>query len=145
MEDITVVVGVTLVFSLFVLLIGWIAWVVSRRSQERIRGQLELQRQTLQRFSSADELVAFTQTESGKRFLDSLSTEHASHVQRILSSTRMGIVLVLLGAGLCIVPLLKAELEPLTYFGVIAIMLGLGFLTSAWVSYRLARLNRIDP
>ena len=139
MEDVPVVVGVTLVFTLFVLLVGWIAWIVSRRGQERIRGQLELQRQTLQRFSSAAELVAFTQTESGKRFLDSLATEHGSHVARILGSTRMGIVLILLGAGLLIVSLLKPELEPLLYFGVIGIMLGLGFLASAWASYRLAR------
>lgn len=145
MEDVTVVVGITLVFSLFVLLIGWIVWIVSRRSQERVRGKLELQRQTLERFSSADELVAFTQTETGKRFLDSLATEHASHAQRILGSTRVGIVFVLVGAGLCILRLMKAELEPLMYFGVVGIMLGLGFLLSAWASYRLAHKWGLMP
>jgi hypothetical protein len=145
MDDIPAVVGVTLVFSLFVLLVGWIAWIVSRRSQERTRGKLELQRQTLQRFSSADELVAFTQTETGKRFMESLSTEHASHAQRILGSTRVGIVFVLVGVGLCILRLMKPELEPLMYFGVIGIMLGLGFLISAWASYRLAHKWGLMP
>ena len=139
MDDMAAVLGVAFMTAMIALLLGWAIWIVSRRGQERMRGRLDLQRRTLERLSTADELVAFIQTESGKRFLDSLSTEHGAHMQKIMTATRIGIILVLLGAGLCIMPIFNEDLFPLAYFGGMGIVLGAGFLTSAWASYRLAR------
>jgi protein-S-isoprenylcysteine O-methyltransferase Ste14 len=130
---------ITTILSLVVLLLGWVAWIFGRRGQERLRGQLDLQRRLLDKFSSAPEFVTFTETESGRRFLENLSTEHGVHAQWILSSIRKGVVLTLLGVGLCTLPAFERDLQPLAFFGVIALALGIGFLISAWASYRLSR------
>ncbi len=145
MEDVPAVVGATAVVTLIVLLLGWTIWVVSRRGRERVQGQIDLQRRTLERFTSADELMTFIATDSGKRFLDSLATDHGAHAQRILSAMRMGIILVLAGAGLCLMPALERDLWPLSFFGIMALALGAGFLASAWASYRLARAWGLLP
>jgi hypothetical protein len=122
-----------------VLLLGWVAWLVGRRGHERLRGKLDLQRRMLEKFGAASEFVAFAQSESGSRFVETLSTEHGVHTLRILSSIRTGAVLTLLGVGLCILPGFERDLTPLAFFGVVAIALGIGFLISAWASYRLSK------
>jgi hypothetical protein len=122
-----------------VLLLGWVAWLVGRRGHERLRGKLDLQRRMLEKFGAASEFVTFAQSESGRRFVETLSTEHGVHALRILSSIRNGAVLTLLGVGLCILPIFESDLTPLAFFGVVAVALGIGFLISAWASYRLSR------
>lgn len=139
MEDLYIGVSIAAVLSVIAALIGWIVWVVNRHARERLRGQLDLQRRMLEKFGSASELVTFTETESGRRFLENLSTEHGAHAQSIMGSIRKGAVLLLLGAGLCALPVIKPEYEPAVIFGVVALTTGIGFLISAWASYRLSR------
>ena len=137
--DFIAIVGMTAMTSLLVLLASWITWVVGRRSQERIRGHLELQRLVLDKFGSAAEFVSFLGSDAGRRFLESFSTEHSVHTREILGSLRKGAVLSLVGAGLCVVPVFERNLRPLSFFGVVALATGIGFLVSAWASYRLSR------
>src|SRR5919106_5725551 len=124
MDDLAAVVGITTVAAFLTLLLGWVVWNVSRRGQERLRGKIDLQRRMLEKFSSAGELAAFTETESGRRFLENLSTEQGVHTQWVLGSIRKGIVLTLLGIGLCILPAFESDLRPLAFFGVVALALG---------------------
>ena len=131
--------GLIVTMLLAALLLGWVAWLVGRRGHERLRGKLDLQRRMLEKFGAASEFVAFAQSESGRRFIETLSTEHGVHTLRILSSIRNGAVLALLGMGLCILPIFEGDLVPLAFFGVVALALGIGFLISAWASYRLSR------
>ena len=135
LEVLTIVVPLTVA----ALLLAWVAWLVGRRGQERLRGKLDLQRRMLEKFGTASEFVAFAESESGRRFLETLSTEHAVHAQSILGSIRKGAVLTLLGIGLMAVPVLDSEFEPAAVFGVIALAAGIGFLVSGWASYRLSR------
>ena len=145
MDDLAAVVGITTVAAFLALLLGWVVWNVSRRGQERLRGKLDLQRRMLEKFSSAGELAAFTETDSGRRFLENLSTEQGVHAQWVLGSIRKGIVLTLLGIGLCTLPAFESDLRPLAFFGVVALALGLGFLISAWASYRLSKAWGLLP
>jgi hypothetical protein len=139
MESLWVGLSIAAVASVIAALIGWIVWVVNRHGRERLRGQLDLQRRMLEKFGSATEFVTFAGTESGRRFLENLSTEHGVHAQSIMGSIRKGAVLSLLGAGLCTLPFIKPEYEPAAIFGVVALTTGIGFLISAWASYRLSR------
>jgi hypothetical protein len=145
MDDAPAVIGITMMAALLALLLAWVVWNVGRRGQERLRGKLDLQRRMLDKFSSAGELAAFTETESGRRFLENVSTEQGVHAQWVLGSIRKGIVLSFLGVGLCTLPAFESDLQPLAFFGVVALALGLGCLISAWASYRLSKAWGLLP
>ena len=137
--DFVEVLAVVIPIALLGLLLSWIAWLVSRRGQERLRGTLDLQRRLLEKFGTAAEFVEFAKSDNGRKFLETLSTEHATHAHWILGSIRKGAVLTLGGVGLCFLPALKSEFEPAAFFGVIAVTTGIGYLISAWASYRLSK------
>lgn len=121
-------------------LLGWIAWLVGRRHRDRVQGQLEIQRRIVERFADAREFTEFATSEGGRRFVESLATEHESHVERILGSIRKGAVLTLVGIGLwLVVPWNPQDLEVAGVFGTIALAVGIGYLISAYVSYRLSK------
>lgn len=122
-----------------VLLVGWTVWLYSRRTQEKVRAVLEIQRRTLEKFATADEFIAFASSEAGRRFLESVSTEQSAHVRRILGSIQKGTVLSLLGLGLGVLPSIERDLAPLAFFGVVAFATGVGYLISAALSYRLSK------
>lgn len=120
-------------------LAGWIAWLIARRGRHRVDGQLEIQRRIVERFADAREFTEFATSEGGRRFVESLATEHDSHVERILGSIRRGGVLATLGIGLwLLVAWNPRDLEVAGAFGTIALAAGIGYLGSAWVSYRLS-------
>jgi uncharacterized membrane protein len=122
-----------------VLLMGWIVWLFSRRKQEKVRAQLDVQRRMLDKFSTGPEFATFVESENGRRFMESLSTEHATHADRILGSIQRGAVLTLLGIALCVLPVYDRDFEATALLGVIALAAGIGFLISAWVSHRLLK------
>lgn len=115
-------------------------WLFSRTRRERIRAELEVRRRMLEKFGTGDELTAFLTTEGGRKFLDDLSTEHASHAEKILTSFKRGAILSLLGIGMwALVAWNPRDLEPLGVVGTLALAAGLGYLASAGVAYRFAK------
>jgi len=128
-------------------LAGWVAWLVARRRRERLEGQLDIQRRIVDRFATSSEFTEFATSEGGRRFVESLSTEHESHVERILGSVRKGVVLTTLGAGLwLLVAWNPRDFEAGGVFGTLALAAGIGYLVSARVSYRLsARWGLLPP
>ena len=93
---------IIIVPSLF-FMIGWIVFVIvdgfRRRQQTRV--YTEFHGRLLDRLGSAKEFSDFFGSESGERFLSSLSNSEAGAPQiRILRSLQTGLVLLALGIGL---------------------------------------------
>jgi hypothetical protein len=112
----------------------------SKHNRERLQAQMDLQTRVLERFESPQEFTAFLTTEGGQSFLSGLSQEKAgwAPARRILGGLQTGLVLCLLGVGLIVIAVIETEVEP-AYFGIVCISLGLGFLGSSALSYRLSR------
>lgn len=112
----------------------------SRHNRERLQAQMDLQTRILERFESAQEFSAFLGTEGGQKFVAGLSQEATgwAPARRILGGLQAGLVLCLLGGGLLVIAAIDGRNAPV-YFGIVALALGLGFLGSSALSYRLSR------
>jgi hypothetical protein len=111
-----------------------------RQSRERLQAQMDLQKRILERFESAQEFTEFLATAGGQKFLAGLSQENTgwAPARRVLAGLQAGLVLCLLGIGLMTIAFIESNLGP-AYMGVIALSLGLGFLGSSVLSYRLSK------
>ena len=139
-NDMAAVFGVVGVCSVFALLIGFTTWVVSRRRQERGRAQFDLQRRMLEKFGTASEFVAFLESDSGRKFLQAVSSETQTQASRIFGSIQKGAIFTLIGVvGFCVVAYDTRDLVPLAVPSGILLATGLGYLISAFATYRLSR------
>jgi len=134
--------AVVLVFLAALATAGWVMHVVAdtNKRQRRMKAQAELHGRLLDKFSSAQEVIAFLETPSGAHFVDSFSSDREEPTSGVLRSTHRGIVLVVVAIG-CL-GLTRAygwDNNPLLVVGVILLCLGIGFLISAAVSHRLSR------
>lgn len=119
----------------------WLIYILLqyRRWNRVFRLQSDIHARLIERFASNQELLEYMNTEPGRRFLEAAPIPIApepgkrmpSGVTRILAPLQFGIVLTLLGIGLLFV-------HPVTLIGIIVIMLGLGFILSAIVSWRIS-------
>jgi hypothetical protein len=122
--------------------IGWAVYLAAdtAKQQRRMKAQAELHGRLLDKFGSAQEVVAFLQTPSGAHFVDSLSGDRDEPANGVLRSTHRGIILVIVAIGcLGLTRVYGFDNNPLLVVGVILLCLGIGFLVSAAVSHRLAR------
>jgi hypothetical protein len=132
--------------------LGSIVWMGlnARKASILVKARTELQTKLLDRIGSGHELAEFSQTEGGQRFIQALSMEPGESriakgmpIDRILGSIQKGVILALLGLGFLFLSLRYSRLDPgaflFTVVGVIALSLGMGFLVSAGVSYRLSK------
>lgn len=101
----------------------------------------------MDRFSSNDELLAYVQTPSGRRFLESgpspleeTPRTMGAPFSRILWSVQAGVVLLITGIGLLFVSGRSIEETREFFFicGCLAVALGAGFVVSAVASYALS-------
>ena len=134
-----------------VAVISLLAWVIRsvidyRRWLRLTRVQTEVHTKLMDRFTSNEDLLAYMQSPSGRRFLESTpiaidgeARPTNAPVARILWSLQSGIVLVALGIGFWFAQgkvLVLPEASDVFYvLGVIAIALGLGFSVSAVAAY----------
>lgn len=135
MEDIVALIAIP---SMFVL-IAWIIFSNVRRmiSSRRIA---ELQAKLLDRFATGQELLAYLQTEEGKRFVETASVEHSNPLARILGAVQAGVILTLIGIALLF---LRGRIaggdDAFLGFGAVVLALGVGFLISSGISYTLSK------
>ena len=131
-----------ILFPILFCLIGFIVWTtlstIRRFRTEKLQAQL--QTKLLDKFGSGQELLAYVQSEGGKRFLESLTMEQRTPYGRILGAAQAGTILLLLGIALLF---LRSRVtgadEGLLVAGTIVFTLGLGFGVSAAVSYFLSK------
>jgi hypothetical protein len=125
--------------------IGWIIWVISTnvRLTKLGKAQAQMQASLLERLGSSQELLAFLQTDTGRRLLEApppAPEPYRSPIGRILMSVQAGIILTAVGAAFFA--------TSGTYFGTSAsfqilgflgVCLGAGFLVAAATTYILSK------
>jgi hypothetical protein len=137
------VIPVTLAILGFWFAMSFIVWVVAtgRRKARTFQAMTEFHNRLLDKLGSAKDFSDFLQSDGGARFLESLSTEKVNPNQRILGSIQTGTVLLMLGFGLLVLGWTYGErFDAFVVLGTVGFTLGLGFLISAVISYRLTRM-----
>jgi hypothetical protein len=148
-------VGILIPLGAFAM-VSWIVYTIvtglRRWHQQRMMGQF--QTKLLDRISSVNELGAFLNTEAGARFLKGLTTVNESEIgphARILRAVQTGAVLATLGTGLYLygwlTPGVRGEVtNSINAVATIFFGIGVGFLGSAALSYRLSkRMGLLAP
>ena len=121
---------------------AWMFHLVADAAKQRrkMKAQAELHGRLLDKFGSAQDVVAFLETPSGAHFVDSFASEQEEPASGVLRSTHRGIILVVVAIGcLGLTRVYGWDNNPLLVLGVILLCLGIGFLISAAVSRRLTR------
>jgi hypothetical protein len=131
------------------------AMIDHRRWYRTSKVQTEVHTKLLDRFTSNEDLMAYMQTPSGRRFLESAplpiegpAKTVAAPLSRILWSLQVGIVLATGGLGTLFVSgrVIEEIAQPLFALGVLVLALGAGFVVSAAASFLLSRrLGLLDP
>src|SRR4051794_39286477 len=128
-------------------------WVIKtmvdyRRWYRTSKVQTEVHTKLLDRFSSNEDLMAYMQTPSGRRFLESApipvdgpARTVGAPLSRILWSLQAGVVLAVAGLGVLFISgrTLEEVAQPLFGVGVLVLALGTGFVVSAAASFFLSR------
>jgi len=144
--ELATVLAVITVFAIFACLVGFTVWITSRRRQQRSRAMFDLQRQMLEKFGSASEFVTFLESDSGRKFVENISSESQTQASRIFGSIQKGAIFTLVGiVGFCIVAYEPQDLIPLAVPSGIALATGLGYLISAFATYRLSKVWGLLP
>ncbi len=134
-EDIVIL---PILFGLF----GFVAWIIftTIRRYKTAKLQAGVQTKLLEKFGSGQELLAYVQSDAGKRFLESLAMEQRTPYGRILGAVQAGVILVLLGIALLFLRgRVSGAEEGFLVSGTITLSLGVGFGLSAALSYFLSK------
>jgi hypothetical protein len=125
--------------------IGWLAWLIFSSIRRYLLAKMQsgVQIRLLEKVDSSQTLLAYVESESGRRFLESLRIEQgepAMPYRRILSGAQTGIILSAFGVGMLV--LHSTGVAPdseFTIFGGLALALGIGFALASAASYLLSR------
>jgi hypothetical protein len=135
------------------LFMGLVAWFIrtlvdSRRWNIQNKVQTDAHMKLLERLSGNEELMSYIQSPAGAKFLesspiriDAVSRGPATPMGRIIWTLQAGVVLTAAGIGLFIVArqLANEAVAPLRGLGILGIALGIGFVTSAILSFLISR------
>ena len=136
----------------FIGVVAALVWFVrqfleNRRWGKVLKLQMEVHGKLIDRLGSNQELLAYMETEAGKRFLEAApiavgfeqELRVPNAVARVLTPLQIGIVLSLLGVGFLILRQSRADMNlPMQVFGTLFLMPGLGFILSAGITWVLA-------
>lgn len=139
-------------FLVFLCAAGAILWILrtvleNRRWNKMVKVQTETHAKLLERFGSSQEMLAYMQSEAGKKFLEAPIFEGQRRqvstlpFGRILWSVQVGIISAFVGAGLLFLRgKISADADMgFEVLGTLVLTLGIGFLVSGGVSYVLAK------
>ena len=117
---------------------AWVVWVILE--WRKMRNKSKLQSKIVDKFSTAQELSDFLQSQEGSRFLNFLRFNGRAPREKILSSLSKGIILSFLGIAIIVIGSLFAEeMRYFIAFGIVLIAIGVGFLVSTKISYNLSK------
>lgn len=131
-----------ILFPIFFTLIGFVIWTIfsTIRRSKTAKLQAELQTKLLEKFGSGQELLAYVQSDAGKRFLESLTMEQRSPYGRILGAAQVSVILILVSlAFLFLRSRVTGADQGFLVFGTISLSLGVGFGLSAALSYYMSK------
>lgn len=133
---------VAVIFSNLVFMILILAW--WRMRQRRIELQADLQGKLIDKFGSSPELISFLQSSAGRQFVHGVQTGATVITQeRVLAGIRKSIILSFLGLGLLVIWGITGA-DWVSWFGLIFLSLGIGYVVAAFVSRRLSRNEEED-
>ncbi len=143
-------------FPVFFLAIVWVVriFVDSRRWNRTFKQQSEIHGRLIEKLGTSQELVAYMETEAGKRFLmaspiaagPEFGQQMPNTVSRVLTSLSTGIVLALVGVGFLLLRNAGPDTpEPMLIMGTLLLMPGIGFILSAGVTWVLAKRLGLMP
>jgi hypothetical protein len=143
------------VFLFFLGILATLIWLLrtlldNRRQNRVLRLQTDVHSRLLDKFTTNEDLLAYMSSDAGKRFLETAPFAAAfdsglyrsNPIAKVVTPVQIGVVLVLLGSGLFYlrgnIPGTDAQ-AILLIIGTLALMLGLGFVAAAGISWALAR------
>ncbi|HEX6178271.1 MAG TPA: hypothetical protein VF057_07920, partial [Thermoanaerobaculia bacterium] len=101
----------------------------------------EVQTKLIERFGSSAELVEFLKSNTGRDFVHGVQQGSVSVVaERSIAGIRKAVVLTFIGLGLLVIWFVS-EAEWVSWFAILFISLGLGYLAAAYVAMRLSRAD----
>lgn len=126
--------GIFLAGFVMVMFVGWLG---IRERRTRIQARAELSRQLLDKFTSAQELTAFLESEGGQRFLDGMgSDKREGPREKVLGIIIPGCILTAIGIGFF---WLGTDRSGLEMPGAVISSAGIGLLIAAGVTYALSK------
>ena len=130
----------------FAATVGFLIWAIYLvNAALKRRQQMQMQKHLLEKFSTAHDFAEFMQSPAGQKYVMSFSDQVTKPQNTILSSVRLGIVLLFVGPAFCAIPNSSPDLQHVLWgLGMVITMLGVGFLVSAVVSYLIARKIKIE-
>jgi hypothetical protein len=112
-----------------------IVWFITRARQRTAQYRAEVQMKMIERFGSASEFTQFLDSPAGKQFLNE---PRKTARDRALGGIRTGIILLFIGIGFAFAYF--SERDPGWFIpAFIMIGLGVGFLISSAVSWKMAK------
>ena len=113
-----------------------VVWIVSSARNRSGQMQADTVGKLIDKLGTSQEAMAYLESESGQKLLDSVTSGRRSPYSRILWAIGAGVVLSTFGLGLLV---LGAVMEPdAAAVGIVMIALGVGFLIAGGVSYKLS-------
>jgi hypothetical protein len=136
----------TIVLTVMFSVIPVIIWTIITNNRRKKIAELQTSMQTklLEKFGNSQELLDYLRSEAGQKFMESAAMERARPAGRILGSIQAGLILTFVGIAILAVragvPSLGTDgLNGLLILGSLAIAIGLGFLSSAVISFWLSK------
>lgn len=122
-------------------MIGFIVWVIfsTIRRYKVASVQGNVAKTMLMRFDSAQTMLAYIDTEGGKKFLNSLAHEAGTSYGGILDCLRWGVVFLIIGGTLCWMHAAQVVDHDAQVAGILAVALGVGLEAAALISYFASR------
>ncbi len=140
--------GAFLIFCIMLSAVLWlIRTILENRRWSRVAAiQTEIHNKLLEKMASNQELLAYMETEAGKRFLESspfdIETTRGPSFPygRILLSAQFGVVFVMMGAGmLWLQDRLPDVAQGLLLSGTLFLALGVGLVFSSFLAYSMSK------
>lgn len=140
MDHLVPVVALVMIFG-GVVVVFWIVFSTIRRLKVA-RTQAEVHSKLIERIGSSQELLTFLETDSGKKLIASIGIEQPNRnpYNRILASIQAGVILVCVSIAFLILGANFPDVsEGFKVVGSLGLALGIGFLISSGLSYRLSK------
>ena len=126
-----------IVMPIMFVLVGYVVKLIMDGKKNKLKS--ELHQKLVEKFDNVSELNDFLKSESGSKFLKSLSIEYVQPKERIMSSITRGLIAGFVGLSFLPVGMIFSEDSQYYYAaGIVLFALGVSFLLSSWLSYKLS-------